>query len=691
MSAPARFRIVLCVVFLVICDTRFTERVFAVSFTYVGPNNGSWQNPAFWAPFAPPALVPPPNFGDSAVINVNRDVLLGGNVLGLIGLTVASQGDVLTNGFLLDVQNAGGTAEINIIGTGAMGNNTELFVQPYDGGLSYSLNADVINLDNGAELDLVNDAVARISRRLNVDASSIVTGRGTLVFTDEHNVAGRRFDLRGTLRPDANQTISLLAESGTIDLDGVVHNANLVDLSNTGSRLIVDGPLTDSFTGRIEIGNGARLTMMDAWVFGPQPGNDPGPATIEFDPGGGNTATINGAQMTIGGAGGSDANFRAVSGRSRIVSNAVIQSNADIDVLSGAVLDFDGTVTYTGAASITGLGQFDPGHSNSVLGNVTIATDTINFDAGDWEISRHLTLNVDSVDDVAGNAFGNLSSINREINIDSQGIGNNGRLTVNLPSGDAWTLADDATMNVTAPGGNLAAMNLAGSEFRIEGQVSIDGNSIFSAPIDLQTGGSVELADANSTWTLGSDSRLSGGTISGDGQFRSSSAVVSGHGLIAADVDFRSTAELWADNGTLRITGDLNDLGAAIGTADDDGVLLLDNNGTWDTANVGEVRLHGGALIDGASNLFVQNTAGGVIHGHGTINVESVNNYGTIAANGGTLEIVERLDWDGSSFGVLGNEGDGTLAARQGNLRISNPITADANSSQDGQLPVLPF
>ena len=42
------------------------------------------------------------------------------------------------------------SVQITIIGTGATGNNTELFVHPYAGGvLDYSLNADIVNLDAG--------------------------------------------------------------------------------------------------------------------------------------------------------------------------------------------------------------------------------------------------------------------------------------------------------------------------------------------------------------------------------------------------------------------------------------------------------------------------------------------------------------------------------------------------------------
>ena len=93
-----------------------------------------------------------------------------------------------------------------------------------------------------------------------------------------------------------NDTIELIAESGTIDLDGQVHNDNLVDLTNSDSRLIVDGPLTDSFTGTIEMGNGATLTMEDAWIHGPGPGDAGGMRSLKSIPATETSRPITGAE-----------------------------------------------------------------------------------------------------------------------------------------------------------------------------------------------------------------------------------------------------------------------------------------------------------------------------------------------------------------------------------------------------------
>ncbi len=651
----------------------------AETYFYIGPNNGSWQTAVNWTPFNPGAgFIPPPGATDTAIINLDRDVVLQNNVNALAGLVVASGGDLLTSGHFLSVNNAIASAEANIIGTGTTGNNTELFVQPnVGGGTEYGFLVDILNLESGGELDLVNDAVVSVDNRLNVDAMSIITGRGTIRVEDSHGFVGRRFDLRGTIRPDAGGTITLEAESGTIDIDGQVHNDNFVDLTNPNSRLIVDGPMHDTFTGTMHLGAGSRLTMQNAWTHGPEPGQAGGASMLRFDPGEGETARIDGAHMTIGGAGDFDANVRAVSGFSRVFADATIQSNADIRVFSNAELDFESDLTFTGAATIIGSGTFGPGDDNFVEGAVTIGTDTINFDEGDWHISQPLTLNVDTIDDVFGNWFGLTSPADRVINISSLAAGgfliDNGRLTVNLPGNDDWTLAYDATMNITGLTGDQPSHSLAGAPVEIGGTVNIDGRTRFTAPIDLRVGldlnGLIQFADSASSLQLDADSEMSGGTIAGNGELRSTSSQLVGRGTISSDVAFSGTSRLQADGGTLLITGDIESFGQEMGTVDADSTLQIEDT-SWDIGDGGSVVLNGGLLTDGNVLTFVQNR-GGTLVGNGRVSLNSLNNNGLIAAQGGTLEIDDRLDWDGNSAGA-NEEGDGILAANLGTLLISD-------------------
>ncbi len=653
----------------------------AETYFYVGPNNGSWQTAGNWTPFNPGAgFIPPPAATDTVVINLDRDVVLQNNVNALAGLVVANAGDLLTSGHFLSVNNGVASAEANIIGTGTTGNNTELFVQPNTGGgTEYGFLVDILNLENGGELDLINDSVVSVDNRLNVDAMSIITGRGTIRFEDSHGFVGRRFDLQGAIRPDAGGTITLEAESGTIDIDGQVHNDNFVDLTNLNSRLIVDGPLHDSFTGTMHLGAGSRLTMQNAWTHGPEPGQAGGASMLRLDPGEGETARIDGGHMTIGGLGDFDANVRMVSGFGRVFADTTIQSNADIRVFSNAELDFQNDLTFTGAALIVGAGRFSPGADNFVEGAVTISTDTVNFDDGDWHITQPLTLNVDTIDDVFGNWFGLTSPADRVINITSSSAGgfliDNGRLTVNLPGNDDWTLAFDATMNITGLTGDQPSHSLAGAPLELGGTVNIDGRTRFTAPIDVRVGldlnGQIQFADSSSSLELGADSEMSGGTIAGSGELRSTSAELVGHGTISSDVAFSGTSRLQADGGTLLITGDIDSFGQEMGTVDANSTLQIEDT-LWDIADGGAVVLNGGLLTDGNTSTFVQNR-GGTLIGNGLVSLNSLNNNGLIAAQGGTLEIDDRLDWDGSSSGAH-EEGDGTLAANLGTLLISDAM-----------------
>ncbi len=647
----------------------------AATFTYIGPNNGFWFTPSNWGNNPPPFAVPPPGPGDFARITSNRDVILDGNVNDLGELLLSNHGDLLTNDFRLEVTNNAGTAEANIVGTGVMGNNTELFAQ--SNGFLDAVRADILNLSNGAEMDLIGDARVRIMRRLDVDGLSLVNGNGIIRFDDAHNVTGKRFDNEGVIRPDGNDRITLIAESGTIDLDGS-NGTGDIDLSAVGSELVVSGPLSDAISSSVEMVRDSLLSVNEAWSFGSAGG---AAATIDISAGPG-TATISGGPLTFGGYDTNDtlltaANLNVNVGTGHIDTDVTFWSATDVNIADGAVLRLGDNATFRGG-SYTGAGTLIPAAQNHVHTPTTIDVDTIDFDAGDWTIGEDLVLNVERLDTTLTLHEGLLLDNyfdSHTIRVDANDIGPQGRLEVNLnPPGLAgqnyWALGSSATLDLNGTNAPFAASPmLAGSPLHVYGDMDVERNVRVSAPLNVREGGQVNLIGADAELTLEADAQMSGGSIVGAGDLRSTSATLSGHGHVVTDVNFSNTSEIWADNGLLRLAGNLDDLGAYIGTADDDGVLQIEDS-NFHTDIVGEVRLNGGAWIDGPGMSFVQNVGNGTIRGHGSINVESINNHSTIAAEGGTLEIHDRLDWDGSSVGALGNEGDGVLSARLGNLVV---------------------
>lgn len=647
----------------------------AATFTYIGPNNGLWFTAGNWGNNPPPFAIPPPSPGDFARITSNRDVILDGNVNDLGELLLSNQGDLLTNDFRLEVTNAAGTAEINVVGTGVIGNNTELFAQ--SNGILDAVRADILNLTNGAEIDLIGNARVRILRRLDVDGLSLINGNGIIRFDDLHNVTGKRFDNEGVLRPDGNDRITLIAESGTIDLDGT-NGAGDVDLSAVGSELFVTGVLSDAISSTVEMVRDSHLSVSEAWSIGSAGG---AAATIDINAGSG-VSTLSGGPLTFGGFDTNStlltaANLNVNSGTGHINTDVTFWSATVVDIAADAELELGDNATFRGG-SYSGAGTLVPAAQNNVVAPTTIDVATIDFDAGDWTIGEDLVLNVERLDTFPTFTLNGLydNYINgKTIRVDANDIGPQGSLEVNLnPPGlvaqDYWVLGSSATLDLNGTNPPFAAAPmLAGSPLLIYGDMDVERSVRVSAPLDVREGGEINLIGSDAQLTLQADTQMSGGVIAGTGALRSTSTTLQGHGYVLTDVNFSGTSEIWADNGTLHLTGNLDDLGTVIGTADDDGVLHIEDS-NFRTDIVGEVRLNGGAWIDGPALSFVHNVGNGTIVGHGTINVESINNYSTIAAQGGTLEIVDRLDWDGSALSAIGNEGDGVLSARRGNLLV---------------------
>ena len=180
-----------------------------LAFTWVA-GNGNWHVPQFWTPFAPP-IQGPPGLGDVATIIGNRNVTLTADALGLAGLALQAEADIFTNGHQLSVANISGSATATVVGTGSSGNNTEVFVE-FAGGGAPGLIVDHLDLLNGAELDLTGDGVTHVTNTMNVDELSRITGDGKIVFTNTHGVNTKRLDLHGTIKPDANDRITLEVE-----------------------------------------------------------------------------------------------------------------------------------------------------------------------------------------------------------------------------------------------------------------------------------------------------------------------------------------------------------------------------------------------------------------------------------------------------------------------------------------------
>jgi hypothetical protein len=468
---------------------------------------------------------------------------------------------------------------------------------------------DIGDLSVGADEDLAWD-----------NAQTIVNAAGDLNISVENiNLGASNSD-----RYDATLTIN----SGNVDVrvsDGVWVLGGVVNINNSAA----DIPLLSGDT--IEIGDESNL------IYG---------------------------EVNVGG-----------SGVSQISAPINFKARTRVNVGAGAVL-VTGAVTFESVdgladAEFTGTGIWRLAGTNTVSETTTInmTGGTVDLDnseifaliANNTDVEAPLTINAATVADYGSSKtfLGNTTFSNLTI----QNLAANGTLTVNLDDpGGEWTVNSVGILNLEND--KVEATLLAGSDVNLNGTVNVTGDVRTDARVDI--GGTVNVLMAGeplrlSGGNLSNDlNTIAGGTINGPGILGADSgSALHGFGTINADVDFDSSSNLKADDGTLTVTGTLLDANA-VGTNDDDGVLNVTN--AWNTNTVALVDLNGGELA-GAS-ITNDGTAG--INGDGLVSARVINNT-RIDAENNALLLVETAannnDWDGTT-------NTGQLNALSGDLEI---------------------
>ena len=300
--------------------------------------------------------------------------------------------------------------------------------------------------------------------------------------------------------------------------------------------------------------------------------------------------TLSGDMITISG----DVSVGG-SGPSRISAAVTMTGTPTVNVGAGATLQFTGAGLATGDVAFTGAGTIlsQPDADNTTFGTLTVNMPAGRFDldgntSGDdrLQLAGVLTLNVGSVDSDA-NTFEN----------DEIEIGGFGRLVVNLPGSDSWIM--DGLLDLNGLGGAVTSFHLDGADVELRGTTDVTGNSTQLARIDIT--GQVNVAAGGSLNIRGGDfaspDTIAGGTISGPGNVGAvgGDALV-GFGIIGASIEFAGSSRLLAQDGTLTLSGPINDVGR-IGTASDTGVLDVTSN--WNTNVSQEVRLADGTIEGG--------------------------------------------------------------------------------------------
>jgi len=376
-------------------------------YPYFGQGIGSnWSNSFNWRHLHNPLDVFPlddgtiPGSGDDASISGNHAVRLDVDSAFLDSFFISNGAAILTDGNRLIVSNGSTNALTSI-----SGNGTKIFV--VNGDPSRDFDTDILQISGGGELDMTG-GIAHIDATMDVDASSLITGVGTIVFNNDIGSTGEVFEIDGTILVGTG-LLSIIANSGgTVDLDGSSGNTLLdVNDSGTGSlNLLIDATLSDTFGGTIDIGLNDRLEFVRGWAFN-------GSMTMAGGRLDGSTFSQTGGSINISsGTNAINPDVTRRSGSLTVANGATLNINGSSTFSSSATTTINGTASLDGASfdgvTIGGSGLLHLNDTINIDGNTTINTTTLNWDGGTARTfiraGNSLTINSDLID-LAGNDY----------------------------------------------------------------------------------------------------------------------------------------------------------------------------------------------------------------------------------------------------------------------------------------------
>ncbi len=323
------------------------------------------------------------------------------------------------------------------------------------------------------EVDDANDSL-RLRGQTTFVGPSIV-GSGRLVLEDDVSIA----------LVDTSIGIS------ETDLDGTSGTTTI----NIGSGLTfsiasttIEPTANDGFDGTIR--NQGTFSVLAGWRLD---------GTLDMDPIGANTATLNGVGafevFTSGVVDAQDSvvinpnttmagTINVTNGTTQMNGNVNFESTANVNVTSTGELELNGSTEFDGG-SYLGEGTFQWNGPATVSSNTTMSLARVDMDGSGGNTTTlnnsRLTLNVDQVD-LSNNRFDGTLNVNGLL----------GGLQVNLNDANgSWQM--DGTLNASG-GGFLAQNILQGSDVQVTGTIIADSLTQTFATIDLS--GTLTTVDA---------------------------------------------------------------------------------------------------------------------------------------------------------------------------------------------------
>jgi hypothetical protein len=716
----------------------FTPAV-TCSITWTGTSSTAWSTAANWDQNRIP------NQNDLVCINNGGTVSLT-TAATVYGLTI--QGSTLSTTASLTA-----TDLLSLQGGLLQGKGT--VTVPPGATLSFDQNPAL----SGAHLVNQGQASVAAGTTLEIEGATTLENAGTLSLGDGSDIAWDG-TASGHLVNDAGATISYPGGPQGAEIDPPLRNNGTVSAS--AGTLTVTGAVTltatSSFTGGTIMldskvsPSGSGVTLADVTVAGTLAG----PGTLTIPPGGsvqmnpGSVISalnlVNKGQLGIGGsfvevegattvenagtlalADGADLGWDGTSG-GRLVNDAgaIIgypggSQGAEIDPPvrnSGTVSAPAGTLTLTGAVTITGTGSFtgggtimldstvSPSGTGASLADVTVAGSlvgpgvltvpaggSVQLNPGSRLLGIHL-LNKGRLG-IGGNSV-NLEGASTLENAGTLTLADNADLTWDGTSGDQ--LINDAGATISYAGGPQGAY--IEPPFDNYGTTSASGGTLFIYSGDTTNAsdtGTYSAANAAAIQFVGGTRVLGSGiTFNGPGQFAVDSGVVSVPGPVSVPNLAVAGGGQLSGPGTVTVpAGGVLTLGSGGSLV---GGLTLINQGTGTVQSGSYVSIGGGstlqnagtlALADGADIAFpndsgqLVNEPGATISYAGGTNGASIDvpfdNHGTVSvsvgARGGTLYIDAGNTTNASDTGSYSVSAAGTLAIEGGTRVLGSGFT----------------
>ena len=564
--------------------------------------------------------------------------------------------------------------------------------------------ASAIDLTGGGKITLAGGTINDSGGFNTGTSTSALVGRGTLNVTGSYSGTG-----------------TLSASGGILDLFGTIATgtAKLAIGSGAGSGLKIEGMVTQaaaiaisSTAPILEIAAAGNLTISaNQTVTG---------GTIQLD--GGTLNATGSSGLTLG-------NATGVSGfgtLGRVRANGT--TTAPTITASGGQLEITSTVTNTSSNLAITIGS---AIGDKLLLDAASAAKSLTFSgsaqtlelntAGTLTLTNALAINSNAVK-LDGPTTSALTD-NAGISLTTGSITGAGKVTGAVSvSGAATITATGGTLEIVSgisDTGNLLTLAIANGAsnillldaantahavtFGAAGTLKLNTNGALTVDNTLAVGSAtVQLAGANATLTDANGVTLGTGTITGFGK-------------VAANVTASGAATITATGGTLEITGNLVDSGAALtlavansasnkmlldGTASAAQAVTFGANGTLELASNASLTV-GTALAVGTATLQLDASslltdaagitlAGGTITGAGHVsNATNITGKGTVAidlstttntvtANGGTLTLTGAVGPSGPTL-VIGTASGSDLKI-DSNATIA-PVTIN-NSAQ---------